>query len=441
MSSGKQCLDFDVERLDFAFNENQREIYQAYGRFESNVNETARQLEKDVSSISRTIRSIDKRWREGRYFLITERTNADHEYQEDELIQILRAIKLVDPERHITRTHFRAVTAIPDSSWTHIFGTFEEFVRQSNLSISRNQHRLEKNIAIHKSRDKYDEGNERHEWAGNYLKKSNSRIKTNLVFSDTHDILIDPFYRRVLIATAKRIQPDRVILNGDGFDLSEFGRYTIDPRSWDAVGRIKAVHSLLEDLREAAPDAEFWFMEGNHEFRLVRHLMDQTPALRAVLADLHGMDTATLLGINKYEINYVSKADLKAQNIGEIKRQVAKNYHVFDDCYLVGHYKMLDYGLDGTSGHEHKHMVWPVRKMNNGAGSWHQYGCGHVIDAEYCNANLIWNLGFGIVHTDCVSKTVNQNYVSIGTFAEVGGEFYERRSDEMVGAFVNQLAA
>jgi hypothetical protein len=40
-----------------------------------------------------------------------------------------------------------------------------------------------------------------------------------------------------------------------------------------------------------------------------------------------------------------------------------------------------------------------------------------------------------------VSKTVNQNYVSIGTFAEVGGEFYERRSDEMVGAFVNQLAA
>jgi hypothetical protein len=436
MQGIKKTLDFDVERLEFAHNENQREMYQAYGDAGSIANQAARQLGKDPSTISNCVMAIDKRWREKKYFLITERTSADHEYIEDELIEILRSMKLIDPERHITRSHFRAVTMIPDSSWTHIFGTFEEFVRQSNLSISRNQHRLEKNIAVHKSRDKYDEGNERHNWAGKYLRGSNERIKTNLVFSDTHDILIDPFYRRVLIATAKRIQPERIIMNGDLFDLSEFGRYTIDPRSWDAVGRIKCVHALIEDLREACPDAEFWFMEGNHEFRLVRHLMDQTPALRAVLADLHGMDTATLLGIDKYNINYVSKADLKAQNIGEIKRQVAKNYRVFDDCYLVGHYKMLDYGLDGTSGHEHKHAVWPVRKMNNGAGSWHQYGCGHVIDAEYCSANLIWNLGFGIVHTDSVSRTVNQNYVSITTFAEVGGEFYTRQPDEMVGAFV-----
>lgn len=375
----------------------------------------------------------------GKYQLLTEMVKSDHEYTEAELIEIVRALKLEDPEKFITRAHFRATTSIPDSAWSHIFGTFEEFVRQAAFSLSRHQHAMEKKVAIHKSRDHYGEGNERRNWAGLYLNKNTARIKTNLVFSDTHDVLIDPFYRRVLIETCAKINPDRVIMNGDLFDLAEFGKYGIDPRKWDVVGRIKAVHSLIEALREAAPYAEFWFLEGNHEFRLVRHLMDQTPAMRAVLSDLHGWDVKSLLGLDKYEINYVSKADLRASRVGEINKEVGKSYHLFDDCYLVGHYRM-NLGFDGTNGHDHKFMAWPVRKINGGAGTWMQLGCGHVIDADYCNAETIWNLGFAITHTDSVSRCVNQQYIPITDFAEVGGEYFYREQSEMVGAFVRRAA-
>jgi hypothetical protein len=46
-------------------------------------------------------------------------------------------------------------------------------------------------------------------------------------------------------------------------------------------------------LREACPDAEIDVIEGNHEAPAAAHLADATPALRAVLADLHGMTSAS----------------------------------------------------------------------------------------------------------------------------------------------------
>jgi hypothetical protein len=358
----------------------------------------------------------------------------DHDYEERELIEILRTLKLEAPSKWITRAFFREATQIPDSAWNHIFGTFEEFARQARFSLNRGAHRQEKHVAAHKSKDHYKQANERHKWSEQYLQEDSRRVKTNIVFSDTHDILIDPFYKRVLIDACYRIQPDRIIMNGDLFDLAEFGKYSVDPRKWDAVGRIRAVHDLIGSLRELCPYSEFWFIEGNHEFRMIRHLQDQTPAMRAVLADLHGWDTKKLLGLDAFAVNYVSKADLRASSVGQVKREVGKNWHLFDGCYLVSHYRM-DRGYDGTNGHDHKFQAWPVRRLDGGAGTWMQYGCGHVIDADYCSAEGIWNLGFGIVHTDAQTRSVNQQYIPITHMAEVGGKFYHRNDDELVGTY------
>jgi hypothetical protein len=40
---------------------------------------------------------------------------------------------------------------------------------------------------------------------------------------------------------------------GDIFDLPEFGKYGVDPREWDVVGRIKFAHEniLAPDLAQA----------------------------------------------------------------------------------------------------------------------------------------------------------------------------------------------
>lgn len=369
--------------------------------------------------------------------LVTELTNADHEYTEIELIKILRHLKLQEPSRFITRNYFRSETSIPDSAWTQYFGTFQEFIRVSDIALSRHQHAFEKKIAIHKSRDHYRELNERQAWGHDFDKPNDKDFQTYVCCSDLHDVDIDPFYLRVLLDTIKRVQPDKILLVGDILDLPEFGKYTVDPREWDAVGRIKFAHNeILQPMREAAPDAQIDYFEGNHELRMVKLLADATPAVRAVLSDLHGWSAREFFGLDKFEVNYITKADLAAGTRAEITKELKKNYKVYHECFAAAHYPMYrNYELAGVSGHIHNRQIWPVKTMMNGTRSWLQMGCGHKQEAEYCDAENVWELGFAIVDIHVPSQSVNIQSIPVTNIAQVGGKYYEREEGEMVGFY------
>jgi len=127
--------------------------------------------------------------------------------------------------------------------------------------------------------------------------------------------MCDAFTLRVFLDTINRMSDnlDAVILAGDVFDLAEFGRFHVDPRQWDVVGEIKAVHQhILKPIHEVAPNVEKWFIEGNHEYRLVKHMCNASDAIMTVLSDLHGMGVREVLGLDQFEINYVAKGDLHA---------------------------------------------------------------------------------------------------------------------------------
>lgn len=362
-------------------------------------------------------------------------------WTEDELIDILRQLKLANPSKHITRNFFRTQTEIPDSAWSHIFGTFSEFIRQADVALSRQQHQLERHIAKHRSVDHYRRANERHEWGEDFLRPSTGDWLTLVCASDFHDIECDPFWLRVLVDTVRWVQPDVVNITGDLFDLPEFGKYNVDPRQWDVVGRIREAHKQLDALREAAPDAQFDFIEGNHELRLIKHLVDQTPAMRTLLAELHGMDTRQLLGLDKFGLNYISKADLGAGNKNDLKREIAKNYKIYADCFCTSHYPMYNrFEMAGVNGHHHKIQVTPVRTLQHHTRMWAEHGCGHMLDASFCDGDQ-WQLGFSIVDIHKPTMSVNIQVVPVTHIAQVGGKYYERQANEMVGVYRDQGAS
>lgn len=335
--------------------------------------------------------------------------------------------------RYVTRNRYRRETGVSDSTWDRYFGTFHEFRRQARVELSRQQHTLERNIARHASVDQYRRMSERSNWGDNYIRSTDNRWKTILFFSDLHDIEIDPFYLRVLIDVAKRANPDVVSAVGDIFDLYEFGKYTIDPRNFDVVGRIKFVHNnILKPLRSACPDAQFDLIEGNHEARLLRHLADSTPAMKVLLSDLHGMTIPDLLGLHKFEINYISQADLGAFNSANLKEELKKNYRVYYDCVLAHHFPQARHrGMAGVNGHHHSHKVWSSYSEVFGSYEWHQMGAGHRRMASYCDGST-WNNGFALCHIDAISKNVVFEYIDIGeSHAVAGGKFYYRREDEI----------
>jgi len=61
MQGKRKCKPFDPGLTQYAWNENQANIYATYGRVGSNINEVARVLGMDTGAISKTIRSIEKR--------------------------------------------------------------------------------------------------------------------------------------------------------------------------------------------------------------------------------------------------------------------------------------------------------------------------------------------------------------------------------------------
>lgn len=351
----------------------------------------------------------------------------------------LRDLQSSDPSRHITLNYFRNVTEIADSTWTRYFGTFLEYRRQAGLEMNRNQHQVQRQVAKHVSVDHYREFNERSRYADRYLKPAGGKVKTIIGCSDLHDIETDPFYLRVFIETCRIAQPDVVNFGGDIFDLAEFGKYGVDPREWDVVGRIQYVHEhIFKPLREACPDAQMDFVEGNHEYRLLRHLADATPALKAILSDLLGLTVPKLLGLDEFEINYIAKGDLAAYTKGDQTKEVGKSYVVYDEALIVHHHPhAAKFGLPGWNGHHHHWKVDHYKSALRGGYKWLQLGCGHRTNASYCEGEF-WDMGFVIAHINTESKSVTMEYNHITDIACVGGLYFERQPNEMVGFYASK---
>lgn len=351
-----------------------------------------------------------------------------HDGTIDDVLHDIRAIAEANPERVVTRNYYRVHGRYSESTWSQYFGTWAEAKRQAGIVLTRQQHNVEKQIAKHASVDHYREMDvERRSYGESYDKPNSKRFKQVIVAGDMHDKNVDQFYLDVMLDTCRRVQPDVIVLNGDIFDAPEFGRYTVDPRQWDVVGRIRFVHdNILRPLREYCPNSQIDFVEGNHEFRLCKHLADATPALRVVLSDLHNMTISKLFGLDEFEINYISKGNLSAYTLSDIHREVKKSYKNYWDCFIVHHESEgMSLGMPGINGHHHKTVITPKYSELYGAYSWIQHGCGHKLDAEYCHPK--WQLGFVVATADTLTKrTVFDTVTFSENFVVVGGVYYER---------------
>ncbi len=349
----------------------------------------------------------------------------------NELITLTKSY--TEEGRIITRNFFREQTGIPDSHWEKHFGTFTKFKIASGLSPSKHETSILNDIAKHVSVDNYRSLNvEKSSWEGSFLRPSDKKYQSLIVVSDIHDINCDLFYYRLLLETVNRVQPERIILNGDIFDFPEFSKYTNDPREYAVVERIKWVHKFLEDLRSNSPNSQIDLIEGNHEYRLLRHLSESSPGIKTILSDLHGWTIPELLGLKKFEVNFYARADLGAFNKTDINSELSKNYIIVNDQVLFHHFPQgKDMGYPGCNGHHHKHIVWNSFSPRFGSFEWHQIGCGHKRQASYTPGEK-WSNGFLIVHLDTKTFKTQFDYIDCSyNHCFIGGKFYERKEMEI----------
>lgn len=364
--------------------------------------------------------------------LLTEKSKSfDPHATKEDCINDLRTLQESNPLSFITRVYYRNEGKYSDSTWDQFFGTFHEFRRQAGLELSRQQHSLEKHIAKQVSNDHYRDyfSLEVLPYCGKYkVKQLPAKIKTMLVGSDMHDEEIDEFCLEVFLDTAKRMQPDYVVLNGDIFDLYEFSNFSKDLRKVRLKERFDFVHNrIFKPLRANCPNAQIDFMMGNHEFRLLRVIADQSPHLRVLLSDVMGIGFSELFGLDKFKINWVSKVDLGVFTKEDMKKELKKNYKIYHGCYVVTHEPDTSFGLAGTNGHHHKAHLSSFNSPINGEMTWVQTPGMHVSDAEYLKGMSKWNTGFLQVHINTETKQVVQNIIQTHQWAVVNGLYYERK--------------
>ena len=93
-----------------------------------------------------------------------------------------------------------------------------------------------------------------------------------------------------------------IILAGDFFDFYQISTFNNDPRKRHIPEELEIGAEFLDALREAFPDAVFYFLVGNHEYRLERYLRLKAPELYGI----PDFRLDVLLKFGERKINYIS---------------------------------------------------------------------------------------------------------------------------------------
>jgi len=272
-------------------------------------------------------------------------------------------------------------------------------------------------------------------WCGKFDHKQKDGDMLVLVGSDFHAQWTDKFAMRVFIDTARRMQPDVIALAGDVLDLYDLSRYAKDPTGFKNVqGEINyVVNGIFKPLREACPNAQIDFFEGNHEWRLVNYLIEQAPGL----AGLECLEWGKLFHLDDFEINLIARKAFRKTVIKSRSR--FENYKIYGaNALLVTHgtatgsnpakAELDRWGLNGISGHLHKPSSFTGGSGLTGVKHWNSIGCmaRTALSRQYMESPDKWMNGFA--YAEIHNRTCQTTPVPIQDgFCSVAGKRYYRK--------------
>lgn len=113
-------------------------------------------------------------------------------------------------------------------------------------------------------------------------------MKLALVIPDTHRPYHDVKAYNLMMEVASFLKPNEITFLGDYADFYCVSSHAKDPRILKMlIEEVEDVIDGFDEIDKTFPDAKKVFLEGNHEFRLERHLIDKAPALFGITSVEH----------------------------------------------------------------------------------------------------------------------------------------------------------
>lgn len=215
-----------------------------------------------------------------------------------------------------------------------------------------------------------------------------------------HDkVAIEAFLEHASIIGAKTL-----LLNGDWMDCYQTSRWVKDPTKRSFPEEVAMMREFLTEIRNAFPDADIVYKEGNHEERYEKYLMNNA----AVLFGLEELTLPSLLGLDKMHIDYVGhKRVITARKLNIIHG----HEYVFSMSNPVNPARGLYLRAKKSTmvGHFHQTSEHTETAINGDIATCWSIGCLSDLHPEYMPLNK-WNHGFADMVIDDENIWTVHNY-------------------------------
>jgi hypothetical protein len=204
---------------------------------------------------------------------------------------------------------------------------------------------------------------------------------------DSHVPFHDAALVSYIIDQAKRRGVNVLVLGGDFADCYAISRFTRDPGRTSAKTELETVARALESIRRHLGDAvEIWYLEGNHELRYHRWLIEKG-------AELYGLipNFAEQVGLSKLGIKWVDGRD--GLNLGGL--YIEHGHHIpsggqVDPARLSG----LKIMHNSMSGHIHRASTFEPASLHTGEAVFRRYSVGCSCGPQDYAPRNAWQKGF-----------------------------------------------
>jgi len=234
------------------------------------------------------------------------------------------------------------------------------------------------------------------------LPKVNNRI---LFMSDIHLPFHDLASIHIALQDGKDKDVNTVILGGDILDMYSVSSFSKVPNKAMFTHERELFWMLIDDINAILPNAKIFMIEGNHENRFSRYMLNKAPEI----FDVPDFSMRSLFAMEELSIEYIDRKQyIKAGRLnfahGHEFGMVSSSVNPARGMYLKAKDNVLFGHLHRSSEHSESDVRGEVKSV-------YSVGCLCYLHPEYRPINT-WNTGFALVeiHQDgsfmCKNKKI-----------------------------------
>lgn len=203
---------------------------------------------------------------------------------------------------------------------------------------------------------------------------------TVVIASDIHIPFQDDGAVRSFIRYCKEKQPEVVVLNGDVLDMFMLSRFT-KGEGRNPLEEMTMCQGFLDSLRKAVPNADIYYVIGNHENRLEKYVLTKAPELASLIEDVF-----TIIKTSDYRVRGCTSVTFN-------DNFVCKHGTLLGNKSGLSAIKEMENAyMSGATGHTHRLCKYIARKSGR-KFVWLETGCLCSLNPEYM-INPNWQVGF-----------------------------------------------